>query len=345
MGIRGIGDGRWRAVLAVGVSAVLLGGCEPQAWRTSDGHVITGKVNFQREPTTGRTYHLYIPTNYNPKRSYPLVVTAQGTFPFDQAAGQRDRWIDVAERYGLIVCSPDFDGATGYLSIPQDRPAPELVRDEKAAVAIVKEVMSRYTINRNAVMITGWSGGGYPAHFIGLRHPEIFRSIIGRAANFNEHLVTDDVAQRARHMHIYVFFGDGDLPGFSQMNRDANFWYTIRGFRNFVIRRLPGGHDPNQMEATRYFLNIVNHWPAIHIEASTTEGIAPLTVKFQAHVSDPDSPDGRVDSVLWNFGDNTVAAHSEVSHTYLRRGLYNVFLTVVDLDGHHEYAQTWIRVD
>jgi len=342
MGIRDV----WRPAVLVAVGwMVLVGGCGPQAWRTGDGRIVTGKVDFQREPTTGRVYHLYIPTTYNPKRSYPLVVTAQGTFPFDQAAGQRDRWIDVAERYGLIICSPDFDGATGYLAIPQDRPAPELVRDERAAVAIVKEVVSRYKINRDAIMITGWSGGGYPAHFIGLRHPEIFRCIIGRAANFNEHLVSDDVAQRARHRHVYVFFGDGDLPGFGQMNRDANFWYTIRGFRNFVIRRLPGGHDPNQMEATRYFLNIVNHWPAIHIEASTTEGIAPLTVKFRAVISDPDSTDGRVDSVLWNFGDNTVAAHPEVSHTYLKRGLYNVFLTVVDLDGHHEYAQTWIRVD
>jgi hypothetical protein len=273
------------------------------------------------------------------------VVTGQGTFPFDEAAAQRDKWADVAERYGLIICSPDFDSATGFLGIPSDRPAPELLRDEEACLAILREVMSRYSINRDAVMITGWSAGAYPAHFIGLRHPEVFRCIVGRTGNFNEHLVSDDAAQRARHMHVYVFFGEGDLPGFDSMNRDANFWYTIRGFRNFVIRRLPGGHDPNQLEATRYFLNIVNHWPAAHIEASPTEGVAPLTVTLRARVRDPDSPDGRVDSVLWNLGDNTVRATPEVTHTYSKPGLYNVFLTIVDLDGHHEYAQVWIRVD
>ncbi len=343
VGLKWLGAGA--LVVAGATMLCAAAGCEPQAWRNEDGTVVTGKVDFQKEPVTGRTYHLYIPRTYNPKRQYPLVLTAQGTFPFDEAAGQRNRWADVAERYGLIICSADFDSATGWLGVPNDRPAPELVRDDKAAMAIIRELKSRYNINPDGVMITGWSGGGYPAHYIGLHHPDVFRCIVGRAANFKENLVTDDVAMRARHMHVYVFFGEGDLPGFDQMNRDANFWYTVRGFRNFVIRRLSGGHNPNQVEAARYFLNIVEHWPAIHIDASTAKGRAPLTVKFRALVRDPDSPDGRVDSVLWNLGDNTVSARAEVTHTYARPGLYNVFLTVVDLDGHREYAQMWIRVN
>ena len=343
VGVKWFGAG----ALVVAGAAMLCAaaGCAPQAWRNEDGTVVTGKVDFQREPITGRTYHLYIPRTYNPRRQYPLVLTAQGTFPFDEAAGQRNRWVGVAERYGLIVCSADFDSATGWLGVPNDRPAPELVRDDKAAMAIIRELKSRYNINPDGIMITGWSAGGYPAHYIGLHHPDVFRCIVGRAANFKENLVTDDVALRARHVHVYVFFGEGDLPGFDQMNRDANFWYTVRGFRNFVIRRLSGGHNPNQVEAARYFLNIVEHWPAIHIDASTAKGRAPLTVKFRALVRDPDSPDGRVDSVLWNLGDNTVSARAEVTHTYARPGLYNVFLTVVDLDGHREYAQMWIRVN
>ena len=334
------------ALVAALVAALLAaGGCGQDTWRRPDGTLVTGKVSFQKEPTTGRTYHLYIPTTYNPRRAYPLVVTGQGMFPFDEAAQQRDRWVDVAERYGIIICSPDLDSATGFLGVPSDRPAPELVRDEQAVVAVVREVRSRYNINPDGMMITGWSAGAFAAHYIGLHHPEVFRAIVGRAGNFNERLVPDDVAQRARHMHVYVFFGEGDLPGWPAMNREANYWYTVRGFRNFVIRPMGGGHDPNQLEAARYFLNVVNHWPAIHIDADKTEGQAPLTVTLRARVRDPDSPDGRVDSVLWNLGDNTVTSRPEVVHTYTKAGLYNVFLTVVDLDGHREYQQRWIRVE
>jgi len=334
-----------RLVLTAAAGLLFAGGCASQDWRHPDGTIVSGKVDFQKEPTTGRTYHLYIPTTYSPRRAYPLVVTGQGMYPFDDASGQRNRWIDVAERYGLIICAPDCDSATGFLGVPSDRPAPELVRDEEAVVAIVKELFSRYHINREAVMITGWSAGAFQAHFTGLRHPEIFRCIVGRTGNFNEHLVTDDVAQKARHMHVYCFFGEADWPGFANQSREANYWYTIRGFRNFVIRAMPGSHDPNQIEATRYFLNIVNHWPAIHLETSATSGPAPLDVTFRARVHDPDSPDGRVDSVLWNFGDGAVSARPEVIHTYAKPGTYNVFLTVVDLDGHREYGQVWIRVD
>jgi poly(3-hydroxybutyrate) depolymerase len=341
--VRCVAWNRWAVGMVLAFAAVTAG-CATTAWRASDGRIATGKVDFQHEPTTGRTYHLYIPTTYNPQREYPLVVTGQGTFPFDNAAAQRDKWIEVAEKYGMIICSPDFDSATWLLGIPSDHPAPELVRDEKATVAVVKEIESHYNINRDAIMISGWSAGAFGAHFIGLHHPEVFRAIVARAGNFNEHLVSDDVALRARHMHVYVFFGEGDLPGFDTMNRDANFWYTVRGFRNFVIRRMPGGHSHNEEEAARYFLNIVNHWPAVHVEASATEGSAPLTVTFRAMVRDPDASDGRVDSVLWNFGDNTVSAKPEVAHTYTTPGLYNVFLSVVDTDGHHEYTQAWIRV-
>ncbi len=330
-------------ILALGMASA---GCGPDAWRRSDGTIITGKVNGQKEATTGCTYHLYIPTTYNPKHPYPLIVTGHGMFPWDEAAGQRDRWVDVAERYGLIIAAPDCDSATALLGIPTDRPAPELVRDEKAVVGIVKELESRYNINRDAIATSGWSAGAYMAHFVGMRHPEIFRCIISRCGNFNDHLVTDEEALRARHMHVYCFFGESDWPGFAAQSRDANFWYTFRGFHNFVIKAMPGGHDPNQIEAARYFLSIVNHWPAVHIDASATEGVAPLAVTFRARVHDPDSPDGRVDSVLWNFGEKgAVSAKAEVTYTYTKPGLYNVFLTVVDLDGHHEYQQAWIKVD
>ncbi len=336
------------ALAATLVLAVVGGmGCEPQTLRTpgNDAGPPVGKIDFLKDPATGRTYHLYVPTTYTPKRRYPLVITAHGTFPFDHAAGQRDRWVGVAERHGLIVCAPDFDAATGLLGVPEDRPAPELLRDEKAVLHILDALQARYRIDPDAVMITGWSAGGYPAHFIGLRHPDRFRCIVGRTANFSPHLVTDATARRARHLHVYVYFGEGDLPGFDAMNRQANAWYTLRQFPNFEIRRMPGGHDPSPVEAARYFLKLIGRWPAVGIRASRPAGADPRTVRLRALVRDPDSPGNRVDSILWQLGDETVDLGATVLHTYPGPGVYNVFLTVVDLDGRREYAQAWLKID
>ena len=57
----------WRLVLTAAAGLLFAGGCATQEWRNPDGTIITGKVSFQKEPTTGRTYQLYIPTTYNPR--------------------------------------------------------------------------------------------------------------------------------------------------------------------------------------------------------------------------------------------------------------------------------------
>jgi len=285
---------------------------------------------------------MYVPSTYDPRRQYPLIVTAHGSFPFDSGAGQRDSWVEVAERNDLIICSPDLDSANGFLGIPRDKPAPELVRDEKIVLKIIKKIRSDYNINPHGIMITGWSGGGFPAHFIGLRHPEIFRAIVGRTANFNEFLVNDETAFKARHMHIFVFFGAGDIAGIAEQNRLANFWYTVRGFANFQIRQVAGGHEKNNRRTAAWFLNLLRTQPLARIKASPVSGKAPLTVDFRAIASDPD---GRVQTVIFQFGDGEVSIKPEVKHTFRRPGLYNVMLIVIDNDGHKEYAQVDIKVE
>ncbi|MDP6381092.1 MAG: PKD domain-containing protein [Phycisphaerae bacterium] len=294
-----------------------------------------------KEPASGRLYYMYVPMTYDPSRQYPLIVTAHGSFPFDSGAGQRDSWVKVAEENDLIVCSPDFDGASGLLGIPKDKPAPALLRDEKAILAIVKTVRSQYNINKDGIMITGWSGGGLPAQFIGLRHPEIFRAIVGRTANFNEYLVDDETARRARHLHVYVFFGVSDIAGIAGQNRLANFWYTIRGFANFKIRQVAGGHAKNNRRTAEWFLNLLKTYPVARIKASPKSGKAPLTVRFRVAASDPD---GRIQTSIFRFDDGEVSIRPDVLHTFRRPGLYNVMLTVIDNDGHREYAQVDINV-
>ena len=330
-------------LVLLALAATLLAGCAVQPWRTAEGRIVVGKIDFQRESVTGRTYHLYIPTTYTPLKQWPLVITAQGTFPFDQALGQRDRWVAVAEREGLIVCSPDLDSANGFLAVPADRTPPELERDEDATLRIIRELLLRYNLNADAVMITAWSGGGFPAHFIGLNHPDLFRCIVGRAANFSVNLVPEALAERARHMHVYLFYGEFDLPGFDLMHQEAARWYAAHKFPNFLMHKFPGGHNSNESEAARYFLDLVNHWPSVRIRATTVSARASRLIRFQAEVRDNDGPASAV-SVTWDFGDGTVATGALVDHSYAAAGLYKVFVTAVDPDGHREYAQQWYTV-
>jgi len=330
--------------MALLAAAVLAAGCGQRDWRTPDGAVVTGKIDYQKEPVTGRTYHLYVPTSYDPRRAYPLVITGHGMFPFDHAMLQRDRWVDVAEANGLIVCSPDLDSATAFLHAKAGDPPSELLRDEKAVLAVLDQVKRRYSIREDAVALTGWSAGGFAAQFIGLRHPETFRCIIGRTPNFSEHLVTDAQASRARDMHVYLFYGKGDMLPFEVMSHDAACWYSTRGFRNFTIKWLPGGHNPNQQEASQYLLDLFEHWPSIRTHAGHRADEPATRIRFHARVNDPDAPDTSTATVVWNFGDDSTATGPVVVHDYARPGTYKVRAMAVDADGHCESTQVRLAV-
>jgi len=250
----------------------------------------------------------------------------------------------VAEKYRMIICAPDFDSANGLLAIPPDHPAPELLRDEDATLRIVAQLKSRYHIMPHGIMITGWSGGGYPAHFIGLRHPDLFRCIASRTANFSTLLVSEDAARRARHMHVYIFYGMFDLPGFKTIARNAHEWYARRGFENATMRELPTGHDPNQAEAARYFADILQHYPVVTLKATYVAESRPRTVRFRAVVDDPDAGPGEPLHVAWDFGDHARAEGVVATHDYAQPSTYDVLVSVTDSSGRRECAQAHYRI-
>ena len=322
----------WLAAAGVGLTAGVLAsavrseGQEAAAART-------GKFSAHQK-TVNRNYYMYVPTKYTPRKRWPMIISAPGTFPFDSSPGTRDAWVDTAEELGLIICCPDFETANGLLNIKADQA--KLQRDNEAVLAVIRDVASVYSIDPNGIAVTGWSGGGYPAHYIGLKNPNLIRAIIGRTANFSEDLVDEETARKARHMHVFCFFAKSDLAGIPEQNRRANFWYTMQGFLNFEIREIPGGHSKNNRLAGDWFVQMLRSYPAVRIQASTLKGRTPLAVNFRALASDPD---GRVAGHIWQFGDGGVSIHPSASHTFATPGTYNVFLTVTDNDGHHEYAQ------
>jgi PKD repeat protein len=66
------------------------------------------------------------------------------------------------------------------------------------------------------------------------------------------------------------------------------------------------------------------------------------TVKFSALGS---KDDGHITTYLWNFGDGTKSAGSEVTHKFTRVGIFTVTLTVYDNEGANSTATMEIKVE
>jgi PKD repeat protein len=82
--------------------------------------------------------------------------------------------------------------------------------------------------------------------------------------------------------------------------------------------------------------------PSASFTASTTEGVAPVEVHFNASRSDDE--DGEIISYRWTFGDGTSGTGKTISHTFTKGGDLTITLTVMDDDGWMDTASTSIKI-
>jgi len=184
------------------------------------------------EPTTGREYWLYVPSDYAPGRPWPLVVTLHGSGLWDSSEDQIREWKHLAEKRGLIVAAPDLASAS-FSRLSRSSWQKDLESDERAVLAVIDQIVSTYSIGvvsgtrpsdvppgtrvRRHILLTGFLEGGYALYYIGLRHAGRFGMLMARDcysdAEMLENIAISDEA-RATPMLI----GSG---------KDG--WWTISG--------------------------------------------------------------------------------------------------------------------
>lgn len=208
----------------------------------------------QAEPITGRSYYLYVPSFYKADRDWPLVVTLHGTYGWDGPWAQIKEWKYVAETHGFIVVAPQLRSVQGIVPVADLIPGQwksDLESDEKAILAIIDDLKARYRIDwgdpktgrRPAVMLTGFSAGGYPLYHTGLRNPKRFNMLIARACNsrlslFETAPLNDDV----RRTPIAIFWGKDDLGTIHDQSWQAFEWLRTHRCFEAKAKKVQGGH-------------------------------------------------------------------------------------------------------
>jgi len=242
----------FRCPLSIALLPLLtvLGGCPV----TQDQQTPVEALSRQAD---GYTYWLYVPSNYTPDRDWPMVVTLHGTFGFDDANAQIREWKRLAEDNGLIVVAPTLKSVQGVLPVIRTLWYKDLAHDEQAVLTIMDEVQATYRIGtyrtdpkpkrgvpttRPAVLLTGFSAGGYPMHFIGLRNPDRFGMMLGRSANSNVELLDSlRPPETVKHLPVFMFWGRNEYVT-GGYNWDAIAWLSRRGVKNLDWKQIPGGH-------------------------------------------------------------------------------------------------------
>jgi predicted esterase len=244
---RGRAAGAWaggpagaRAAVLLAALSGALAGCPYVPPETSRPHVNV------TEPVTGADYWLYVPSSYTADRDWPLVVTLHGTEPWDGRTRQILEWKDTAERNGLIVVAPALESTQGPVPvIPSVWYASEqgLRRDERVILAVIEQVRRNYRIDGHAILLTGFSSGGFPLYYVGLRNPTFFDMLIARDCNSTLELFRRiEISQDAKKLPIMIFWGRDDLQTIRDQSWDAFRYLREHGCLQTQQQVIRGGH-------------------------------------------------------------------------------------------------------
>jgi len=246
-----------RFVLAAALPALAIaaGGCPVSP-------ADTPVVEFSRTTQNTRAgYWLYVPSTYKPDRLWPMLVTLHGTPGFDSAAAQAKEWRGLAEEHGFLVLAPSLKSTQGVLPVGRSSRLKSLEQDEARVLEAVAETQKQYRVDPAAVMISGFSAGGYPLYYIGLRNARLFSAIIARTANCDMKILEKlPVTAKLQATPILIFFSKtGINPISSHLNPVANqSWAAYRylrlaGCKAARIKSVRGGHQRHADQAFAFW--------------------------------------------------------------------------------------------
>lgn len=229
-----------------------------------------GDLSRVVEPTTKRGYWLYLSKPYVDARAagklktrrWPLVVSFHGMKPFDNAYPQAREWEQEADRYGFVVVAPELRAPDVLGQFPLRTVTSALKSDENATMAILSHVFATTAADPRNVLATGWSSGGYMAHYMLNRHPERFTCLGVRQANFSASVLDPDLTRKGRDHPVFIVNTKNDFGICKTESREGVRWYESHGYRNvgwIVIDAL--GHERTPDVAAAFFARVAGVQP------------------------------------------------------------------------------------
>jgi len=195
---------------------------------------------------------IYVPKKYTHEKPMKIIISCHGTPPFDVAGHHIDTWKWYGEQYGCIIICPDMVGTDGIFG---DGAVHSMMEDERRILTILSTLSYRYNLDRNNIMITGFSGGGFPVYWVGLRHPELISTVVAQNCNFNEGNLDGWYPRDAIKSRVFIYYGKDD-PATIKIQSDNGIKYLrSRKFnvKTHVIRDKRTGHDRHPEIAMDFF--------------------------------------------------------------------------------------------
>jgi dipeptidyl aminopeptidase/acylaminoacyl peptidase len=176
---------------------------------------------------------LFMPTNFDPSKKYPIINQAYpgpqsgsvGGRAFSAARGDKQALAEL----GFIVVSIDGMGTPGRSKAFHDTYYGAMGRDNTLPdqVAGMKELASRYPwIDIDRAAMWGHSGGGFITADAMFRYPDFFKVGISESGNHDQRVYEDDWGERYQGL---VVKGEGTSPDSYDVEANQTLAANLKG--------------------------------------------------------------------------------------------------------------------
>ncbi|MDE2996929.1 MAG: alpha/beta hydrolase-fold protein [Bacteroidota bacterium] len=187
-------------------------------------------------------YQVYVPTDYSSDREWPVILFLHGSGERgSDGLKQTDVGLGRAirlhpERWPAIVVFPQAPDQTLWNE-----------KNERLALRALNQTLDEYSTDRQRILLTGLSMGGYGSLYLASKYPDLFAAVAAVCPSVGEFLgypllfgsnleeATQGVASALKDVPLWLFHGDEDrvLPASVSRNlasaleaRSGRFTYT-----------------------------------------------------------------------------------------------------------------------
>jgi predicted esterase len=199
----------------------------------------------------GTSCLVQLPSEYDPLRSYPAVVTLHASW--STPLNQIEWWAGLpspdgvrrgqADRHGTIVIAPQW-GRPGQAAYEYS------AREHAAVLNAVRAATKRFAIDTDRIFLSGHSGGGDAAWDIALAHPDLWAGLVAiapAAGNYVSHYW-----RNAESLPLYLVGGELDAGIFQRNTMDLDRYFA-KGFDATYVEYRGRGHEHFSDEIIRIF--------------------------------------------------------------------------------------------
>lgn len=154
-------------------------------------------AEITQKETQGFIYYLFLPSNYDSARAWPLIITLH------PSTGRGNMMVDFlseqAEKKGYIVAGPNSANSNYWA-----------FSEAKDIFQMIEEIKKNYNVDINRIFLTGFSSGAIMTYYLGLNYPEKFRAIAPFAGYLKKIELNGEVSlsrEESKHIPVFILHG------------------------------------------------------------------------------------------------------------------------------------------